>query len=495
VAAFRWVAAGVLLTIGLVVAATSSPAVSLVIVLAILLAVSGVLAIRHFYPKIGAPAVPWVPELLLLPIILAIRTQAQTFTLIAMIAVCALSFLRTKHSGEGGNRWPLYVLIAASVVVLSRPSDPRLVIIFALAVVFLIRISSRVSMRRAVSSLIDGAGLYCIVNVTAYSFGLRSIGETLRTGGLLASDGASRVIYPFASSLNLPPAMAALFIAAVVLLIGEQGALRRCFRIAAAVASVIVLLGAGARIPLLIAVIVPVVVVLLPRVTRTLAPLTALFSVLSAVLLPVLFMASSSAITLITDLVPALSRNANSGSDATLNGRTFIWSQSIEFWLTGNRDTGHSLLGYGVQGQYLSGASSTYASTFGTSLTNPLAATVHNSFLQQLFDGGWIGALLLGIAAIVVTARWATTSLSRTTYSMAGLSAMISLLLSSTTEVSLSPGVLQETFFMFLALAVFCTRREQVPTSAPGLIENTSAAEAAPAVDSSPRTDFSDRTA
>jgi O-antigen ligase len=157
------------------------------------------------------------------------------------------------------------------------------------------------------------------------------------------------------------------------------------------------------------------------------------------------------AITWMIGLVPSLSRGSVSSSDISLNGREYIWAKSMNFWGDRTSDWGE-LFGYGAQGQFHSGASRSYAQIFGSSLQNPKMASTHNSMLQQVFDGGIIGAVLLGIAIIVCVALWVARSRVDEPYAAAALAMSLSLVISSVTEVSLAPGMGQETLLVFAGL-------------------------------------------
>src|SRR5437868_3193827 len=68
----------------------------------------------------------------------------------------------------------------------------------------LVMSSRRRDIHTFVSSLLDGVGLYLLVNVLAYFAGVVSPAASIRTGGLESSDGGLRVIFPITSSLSTP---------------------------------------------------------------------------------------------------------------------------------------------------------------------------------------------------------------------------------------------------------------------------------------------------
>ena len=57
-------------------------------------------------------------------------------------------------------------------------------------------------------------------------------------------------------------------------------------------------------------------------------------------------------------------------------------------------------IGFGSQGQMVSGASRTYADLFVGGQRFPATASAHNAALQQLYDGGYIG--LIGYVLLIL---------------------------------------------------------------------------------------------
>jgi O-antigen ligase len=77
---------------------------------------------------------------------------------------------------------------------------------------------------------------------------------------------------------------------------------------------------------------------------------------------------------------------------------------------------------------------------------------VHNSFLQQLFDGGLVGWILLALAIYWSCSLLAKRQRDWGNRAVIALVAMAVLLLSGITEVSLAPGAAQDTFWLLLIL-------------------------------------------
>lgn len=409
---------------------------------------------RRFIRGRSVPAAAWHLGLLIFPLVCALRTVNLTAALAVMVLLAFSTFLHRPPEGAGyGRVWPVVVLCLAFASVIFRPATVPAGLFLAFALVFLIRATPRVTRQSAVTSLIDGVGLYLIANVVGYyALGMRSPGEALRSGGLEAADGGIRIIYPLATSLNLPPILAAAFLAASLILL-ERGA-KRLLRFAGAVAACVVLIGADSRTALAVAAAVAAASLVAPRLLRLSAIPLAVGAVVFVFGFPVIARPIvAPTITWLISMLPSLSREAVSSSDVSLNGRQYIWEKSLRFWGDRTSEWGE-VFGYGAQGQYYSGASRTYAHIFGSSIQNPKMASTHNSVLQQLFDAGIIGAALLALAIIACVALWVVLSRTDEPYTAAALALVLSLVISGVTEVSLAPGVGQETLLLFAGLVI-----------------------------------------
>jgi hypothetical protein len=318
-----------------------------------------------------------------------------------------------------------------------------------------------VDARAIIASLIDGAGVYLVVNVLAYMIGLRATRAADRIGDYIQSTGFVRTIFPLSWSLEVAPTIASVYVGAAAFLILERGRIRRAFRLACFVAAFIVLSQAGARTALFAAIALPVVLICLPFITRWIAPAVTLLASVSALCLPSIVSSLQYIATPFLSFI-APGRDLRRGDIVSLSNRDFIWTRSINYWTSRIDGTYEQLLGFGQDGQYRSGASMTYARALAGTVRHPELATMHNSFLQQLFDGGLAGWLLLTLAIF-----WASVRLSRRRrdwgpQGVAAIAAMVTLLVNAMTQVTIAPGAPFEAFWLLVVLVgVAC----QSPTS------------------------------
>jgi O-antigen ligase len=184
-----------------------------------------------------------------------------------------------------------------------------------------------------------------------------------------------------------------------------------------------------------------------PVVTRWLIQGAALFAAISAFVLPSIVVALQFIVSPLVSLAPG--RISDIRSVSTLESRDYIWDRAIKFWIDWVNDLPHILLGYGVTGQYRSGASLSYSGALSGLVRDPELAFVHNSFLQQLFDGGVVGWFLLMAAAYWAGVRF---SRRRRDWGITPIVAMSVLLLGAMTEASMAPGVAEENYWLLLAL-------------------------------------------
>jgi hypothetical protein len=224
----------------------------------------------------------------------------------------------------------------------------------------------------------------------------------------------------------------------------------RRFRLASGACAVVVLLAADYRMAIFVAGGLAIVIATHPR---TLSRSAALLAV-GALILPWVFFGAR---TFTTDVVAAISQvspseRASAGLD-DFNGRAYIWEVTIT--RQARLSTARQLVGYGPAGHYVSGVSQGYANRLSSAFTKPLQAGSHNTALQHLLDGGWIGlGLLLG--ATWVTAR--RLARAHDPYLLAALGMVVASAVAGATEATLAPGIHPPGFAVLVCCAAIATR-------------------------------------
>ncbi|MBI3216037.1 MAG: O-antigen ligase family protein [Mycobacterium sp.] len=396
----------------------------------------------------GGLNVDWV--VVLLPTALAIRTVSGKGSLLLLGLLVVTAFARKPDGRFRLQAGPLVLLLASSAIVFSRPAYFATVLTFLIVAVLVVRLVTTVDARKIIASLVDGCGLYLLVNVLGHAAGLQSPASNVRIGGLVESSGFVRTIYPFTFSINTPPIIAAVYVACCIFLMLEAGWIRRFMRLVCLASAIIILVGAGTRAPIAVAVGLAVIVICFPFTTRWLGQLTVALSAASAFILPAVITSIQFIIAPLMSLTPG--RQNQAGSISSINGRDRIWSQAINYWVERVNDLPQMMFGFGVNGQYRSGASLSYSEGLSTIVRNPEFAYTHNSFLQQLFDGGVVGWILLVAAVFWASRRLAQRVRGWGFHGLIAVLALAVLVLSGMTEVSLAPGVSQDTFWLLLVL-------------------------------------------
>ena len=208
----------------------------------------------------------WI--VVLLPTALAIRPFNAKASLLVIGLLVIIAFIRKPDGRFRIQMGPLLLLFGSSAIVFSRPANIEPLLIFLLVAALVIRLVMTSDARKIIASLIDGCGLYLLANVLFYAAGLQSPAAADRIGGLAESTGFVRIIYPLTSALNTPPTIAAIYVVASVFLIIERGWLRRLLRLICLTAAILVLLSAGTRGPLAAAVVLALIVICFPFITR-----------------------------------------------------------------------------------------------------------------------------------------------------------------------------------------------------------------------------------
>jgi O-antigen ligase len=119
------------------------------------------------------------------------------------------------------------------------------------------------------------------------------------------------------------------------------------------------------------------------------------------------------------------------------NNRFHIWEAA---WSMLRHPSVQQLYGWGDNGQITSGVSERYAYLFA-SLPHPLTYSTHNLVIQTVFDEGYVGLLIVVLAAWVTMSRLIRYIRSEPSSLANALMAVLTVtLLSGTTEVSPSYG-------------------------------------------------------
>ncbi len=397
------------------------------------------------------------------PVVLAIRPFSPKASLALLAILIAAAAVRRCPFRRSLRMGPLLALWIAAGIALVR-SEPRsnliiLVLVSALTVVLVRTVDARI----VIGSLIDGIGICLLLNVLSYSVGLRSPNADSRIAGYIETTGMVRIIWPLGSSLDEVAALASIYIAAGLYLIVERDWPRRLFRSLLLCAALYILYKSGARTGIAPVILVGIVFAF-PGLSGRLAQLTTICASISAIILPPVVTRLESVITAIFNFI-APGRTITAQQISSLNFRSTIWERSIDYWQAWVYGSSESLIGFGQGSQYLSGVSQTYASELANIVRNPEYASLHNSFLQQLFDGGLIGVLLLTLAIYWAASRLSAHADDWARNGIVALLALIALLLNGMTQVSIAPGAGQQTFWILVILVGVACQSQGSSTS------------------------------
>jgi O-antigen ligase len=412
------------------------------------------LRIKVVRPRSAPPA----PELLALPLLIEARLFLGTNVTIALLG-CLLGYLAITKSVRAR---PNAVVVAAVAIVFALPFS-RLPVgigltdaaIPALCIAVLFMSSRRRDLHTAISSLIDGVALYLIVNVLAYFAGVVSPAAAGRIGGLESATGGIRVIFPIAGSLATPAAVAAMYVAAAAICFERCSPARLLFRVSGLLAAVFILIAADTRAALVAAGAVFVLTIVSTRLLSRVALLVVTVSIAFSFVFDAVKGTVLAVMSPVLETIPQLSRGDVSG-DLTLNFRSVIWNLSMQFWGT-EVGAAHQWFGFGVRGQEQSGASGVYARGLGGVSSTPLSTSVHNSYMQHLFDAGIVGVLVLVVLLIWVTRRYAVLLRVGAPGAQLALPVLLAAVITGITEVTVSPGYAQAPVLIVIGLMLFAT--------------------------------------
>lgn len=409
------------------------------------------MTVRQFVPTTSVKP-DWV--VVALPVAVAIRPINGYASLFCVAVLTTVAMFRKHDESFRVNGGPLVLLFLSSAIVLSRPESYYIPILLVMLGVLVLRLVMTVDARRIIASIIDGFGLLLVVNVLAYAAGISPRNSTNRITGT-ESTGFVRAVFPLAGSINSLSILAGAYLVAALCVFRQLDRRRRRQMLWCSAAAIYVILGAGSRTALAVTVILAGLAVWRPFFGRWMAQVATVFSAVSAAILPGFIRSIQFVIEPLAALNPG--RETTERGVASLQGRDYIWANSIDFW-NGRVDFfPDKIFGFGAGGQYRSGAFETYATVVSGSWRQPEFVYVHNAFLQQLFDGGIVGAVLLACAVYWTGVRFSARQPTWGAWAFAATFALTALLLGNMTEVSMAPAIFEESFWLLLVLvAVAC---------------------------------------
>lgn len=412
------------------------------------------MAVRRatFSPTIGLEP-DWI--IVALPTALAIRVFKADAALFILALLLVVALFRKPDGKFRIQAGPMLLFFSSCAIVYTRPEGYFLPTISLLFGALILRLVITVDARRIIASSIDGFGLLLLVNMLAVLVGISTANSSQRATVFRESTGFVRTVFPFTGSINAASIAASAYLVAFVFLIRETGRFRRTARLVFAASAVFVIVESGSRTALAVTVVLSASLIIFPFITSWIAQAATLLAAVSAFVLPGITSSMAFIIKPLTGLAPG--RETTDAGVVSLQGREQIWSGAINYWNEHINDLSDRVLGFGELGQYRSGASLTYVYIVRGLSDHPELAHVHNSFLQQLFDGGLLGWLLLVLAVFWTSARLARRRRDWDHWALCAISAMTAVLLCNTTEATMAPSLFDESFWLVSVFtAVVC---------------------------------------
>jgi len=346
---------------------------------------------------------------------------------------------------------PLVLLLLLMVIVWSRGGVSRDTVYTALLICLITGVTIyKFGPRPVAVAALDGIPIYLAVSIVGYYIlGLHSPAEAIRLAGLQNTSGVFtlRIAFPFELSYVTAPIIAAVFLAALPGLGFTRG--RRVFRLVGALMALFVLIAADYRGPIVIALLFVLFAITTPRLLRlVIVPISVI-----VFLLPFWYSTAQSVITPVETAVQSSDpffSHSSSGSNP-LSVRTTIWSDT-------NATFRHlpfirQLAGYGVNGNIQSGAAFAYGPLFTGFVSQVSSISPHSTLVEESFDGGIIGVVLL-LGAVIVAMRRSQRASGSDGVALAALGALAVLTMTGATETTLLPGgATSEPFWLLLMLA------------------------------------------
>jgi len=363
------------------------------------------------------------------------------------LLLLVLSALRRDRVSERLNLVPAGFLLVLAAIVF-RQGPLTLAAIYVIAVLVLVVTAKKVTRATAYESLLAGIALYLVANIAGWLIGIESPSAAIRVGELGTSSTlfGTRIIFPFAISINEPAFIAGAMISAVIAIIVIHGRPRWHLWLGS-IAGAIIMLGSNSRTAVLVAAAVSVAL-LIPRLARVAAP----YIVAIAMLLPFVIQVFLPIISAFAEFGASNSFLARGGTSQQISGlgtRGIIWTKALDYWTAYVTDFAHQLFGYGYNGHVSSGAWLSFSNGV-TYISDRTALTAHNSILQTLFDAGLTGsAILLGVTVYTIF-RY-----SRQANLLPLVAVGINVATSAAVEVTLTPGFGSTAVLLLTYLTVF----------------------------------------
>lgn len=373
------------------------------------------------------------------PLLATVRLNSR-LELACLALLLMLSLIGKPLPGDRAARYvPMALLVGVCAGLSLLRGAPRIEqIAMAATAASVILAARRCTAKVAVASLVAGISVYLWANIAGWAIGIQSPGALVRVG---LTEG--RVIFPFTRSINEPAIAAAALLAFIVISWRKKLPVSR-LAWAGIPAAVAVILLSGSRFPIIVTLALVVPAVLIPRTAR-LVPALALASMSLAFVFtwitPVVNWAAQLIATSFLDRDHQSIDEISSGSS-----RAGFWRIGLAFW---DRvpDLSKQFFGFGFNGHAQSGVVYLYYHPGGF-VNDPVALTLHSTFLQQMYDTGYIGLTALVVALAIIGLR----------FSRAGdlpTSAMIGVLYAtSAIEVFMVPSFRAIPFLLVLALSV-----------------------------------------
>jgi hypothetical protein len=373
-------------------------------------------------------------ELLALPTAFSLGAINQSLALLAVAACATWTF---RRGGCFRSSLPFTCIALATLgvyaVALPRPS------VLAALVVGGVVVFRQDQSPSALSSFIDGIGLYLLANLIArFGLGIESPLQQARLDSSLTSSTGlfgQRLLLPLTTSLVVPSVMAALYLAGGVYQL-LTNRVRRSYRLVCICAAIFILLATDARVSIVVGTVLLAFALTRPTALARMAVAIAICSMA----LPFVYESAKPSVQHVVsaaaDVAPLLSRKEDASNLGGLNNRDVIWSQGQDAFA--GLPLGQRLIGSGPEGQISSGVSASYSSLFVGGYADPSSAGLHSSSLQELVDGGWIGLMLFASAAVLAVRRWAR--IASESKDSLGLIVLLGLLCTGATEGILAPG-------------------------------------------------------